>query len=72
LGTILIKDVPATDAKLPRAKNQEVYDFINADLDYARGILTYSTTEPSRYAVGKAFVNALTARFNLYRGYSIS
>jgi len=71
LGVILIKDVPATDAKLPRAKNQEVYDFINADLDYARGILTYSTTEASRYTVGKAFVNALTARFNLYRGNTV-
>lgn len=68
LGVILVKDVPATDAKLPRAKNQEVYDFINADLDYARGILGYSTTEASRYIVGKAFVNAVTARFNLYRG----
>lgn len=68
LGVILIKDVPATDAKLPRAKNQDVYDFINADLDYARGILTYSNSAPSRYAVSKAFVNAVTARFNLYRG----
>lgn len=68
LGVILLKDVPATDAKLPRAKNQDVYDFINADLDYARGILTYSKTDPTRYAVGKAFVNAVTARFNLYRG----
>lgn len=68
LGVILIKDVPATDAKLPRAKNQDVYDFINADLDYARSILTYSATAPTRYAVGKAFVNSVTARFNLYRG----
>ncbi|OCA69665.1 hypothetical protein BBI01_16160 [Chryseobacterium artocarpi] len=68
LGVILIKDVPATDAKLPRSKNQDVYDFINADLDYARSILTYSATAPTRYAVGKAFVNSVTARFNLYRG----
>jgi hypothetical protein len=44
LGVILLKDVPSTDAQLPRAKNQDVYDFINADLDYARGILTYSTS----------------------------
>ncbi|MGN7865272.1 RagB/SusD family nutrient uptake outer membrane protein [Chryseobacterium sp. 22458] len=71
LGVVLIKDIPATDAKLPRAKNQEVYDFINADLDYARSILAYSTTEPSRYTVSKAFVNALTARFNLYRGNTV-
>lgn len=67
LGVILIKDVPSTDAKLPRATNQEVYDFINADLDYARGILTYATAN-SRYYADKRFVNALSARFNLYRG----
>ncbi|SIS96931.1 Starch-binding associating with outer membrane [Chryseobacterium ureilyticum] len=67
LGVILLKDVPATDAKLPRAKNQDVYDFINADLDYARGILPNSTTA-RRYAVDKNFVNAVAARLNLYRG----
>ncbi|PKF74085.1 RagB/SusD family nutrient uptake outer membrane protein [Chryseobacterium sp. PMSZPI] len=69
LGVILLKDVPATDAQLPRAKNQEVYDFINADLDYARGILAYSTADQgARYFADKGFVNAVTARFNLYRG----
>lgn len=67
LGVILLKDIPATEAKLPRAKNQEVYDFINADLDYARGILTYATTN-SKYYADKRFVNALSARFNLYIG----
>lgn len=70
LGVILLKDVPSTDAQLPRAKNQDVYDFINADLDYARGILTYSavTDQGARYFADKGFVNAVTARFNLYRG----
>lgn len=67
LGVILLTDVPSTDAKLPRAKNQDVYNFINADLDYARGILSNST-EPRRYFADKNFVNALSARFNLYRG----
>ena len=67
LGVILLKDVPSTEAQLPRAKNQDVYDFINADLDYARGILENSTT-PRRYKVDKNFVNAVAARFNLYRG----
>lgn len=70
LGVILVKDVPATDAKLPRAKNQDVYDFINADLDYARGILSNSTTK-QRYYADKTFVNALSARFNLYRGNTV-
>lgn len=67
LGVILLKDVPSTEAQLPRAKNQDVYDFINADLDYARGILENATT-PRRYKVDKNFVNAVAARFNLYRG----
>lgn len=68
LGVLLLKDVPAIDVKLPRAKNQDVYDFINADLDYARTILAYNTSMPSMYYVDKGFVNAVTARFNLYRG----
>ncbi len=70
LGVILLKDVPSTDAQLPRAKNQDVYNFINADLDYARGILKYSAAsdQGARYFVDKGFVNAVTARFNLYRG----
>lgn len=66
LGVMLVKDVPSVDAKLPRATNQEVYDFINADLDYARNILPVNATE--RFRITKLFVNALTARFNLYRG----
>ncbi|UKB84326.1 RagB/SusD family nutrient uptake outer membrane protein [Chryseobacterium sp. MEBOG06] len=68
LGVLLVKDVPSTDAKLPRVKNQDVYDFINSDLDYARGILTSSSSNAARYYVDKNFVNALTARFNIYRG----
>lgn len=66
LGVMLVKDVPAVDVKLPRAKNQDVYDFINADLDYARSILTTYGTD--RYRISKGFINALAARFNLYRG----
>lgn len=68
LGVILLKDVPSTDAQLPRAKNQDVYDFINADLDFARGILEYSSAQGARYFADKGFVNAVAARFNLYRG----
>ncbi|MBF6643382.1 MULTISPECIES: RagB/SusD family nutrient uptake outer membrane protein [Chryseobacterium] len=68
VGVILLKDVPSTDAKLPRAKNKDVYDFINADLDFARGILEYSSSQSARYFADKGFVNAVSARFNLYRG----
>ncbi len=70
LGVIILKDVPVNEAQLPRSTNQEVYDFINADLDYARNILGYSvaSNKIARYSVDRGFVNALTARFNLYRG----
>ena len=68
LGVIIFKNIPATDAKLPRSTNQEVYDFINEDLDYARNILTYNSGASARFYVDKTFVNALSARFNLYRG----
>lgn len=76
LGVIIVPGIPETDAKLPRAKNQEVYDLINSDLDYARGILGYTNPTTTagaaaRYGVDKAFVNALTARFNLYRGNTV-
>lgn len=68
LGVILLKDVPATDAKLPRSKNQDIFDLIDADLDYARSILSYNNVSSARYLVNRGFVNALSARFNLYRG----
>ncbi|UZT96682.1 RagB/SusD family nutrient uptake outer membrane protein [Chryseobacterium fluminis] len=66
LGVMLVKDVPATDAQLPRVKNQDIYDFIKADLDYARGVLTANGT--TQYYADKNFVSALSARFNLYIG----
>lgn len=68
LGVILLKDIPLTDAQMPRSTNQEIYDFMNADLDYARNILTYNSAASARFYVDKAFVNAVSARFNLYRG----
>jgi starch-binding outer membrane protein, SusD/RagB family len=70
LGVILLKDVPLTDVKLPRSTNQEVYDFINGDLDFARNTLAYSdpTNASARFYVDKGFVNAVSARFNVYRG----
>ncbi|WP_185290058.1 RagB/SusD family nutrient uptake outer membrane protein [Chryseobacterium lactis] len=63
----------------PRISNKAIYDRITADLDYARGILPYmksdapSTNNPalnsdSRFYASKDFVNAVAARFNLYRG----
>lgn len=65
LGAILLTDVPASNAKLPRAKNSEVFAQIDEDLNYARGILSVGN---DRYYVDKSFVNAVAARANLYRG----
>jgi len=70
LGVMLVSGVPATDIQLPRVKNQEIFDFIKADLDYSRNILT-SPTQPAaanQYTIDKNFVSALSARFNLYIG----
>lgn len=72
LGVIIVNGIPATDAKLPRSTNQQVFDIINADLDYARSVLPYSSAAnaPARFYVDKGFVNSLSARFNIYRGNS--
>lgn len=68
LGVIITEGIPATDSKLPRSTNQAVFDVINGDLDFARNNLSYTTAAAARYYVDKGFVNALSARFNLYRG----
>lgn len=68
LGVIITDGIPETDAKLPRSTNQAVFDVINSDLDFARSNLSYTTAAAARFYVDKGFVNALSARFNLYRG----
>ena len=68
LGVILSTSVAESTDKKPRSTNQQIYDLINSDLDYARSILTYTT---DRYYVDKGFVNAVSARFNLYRGNTV-
>lgn len=68
LGAILLHGIPLTDIQQPRSTNQEVYDFMNADLDYARSILKYNNSSGSRFYADRGFVNAVSARFNLYRG----
>lgn len=67
LGVILIKDVPELTAKLPRVKNSEIYSFIEDDLAFAR--TTFGTTEgTTHYFVGRSAVNAISARYFLYKG----
>lgn len=53
------------NVNIPRATNKAVFDVINADLDYARSILSYGGDS---FYVNKTFVAAVSARANLYRG----
>ncbi len=66
LGVLLLKDVPDLDAKLPRVKNSDIYAFIEADLTFARNTLTTEGT--NQYFIGKSAVNAISARYFLYKG----
>ncbi|WP_294215747.1 RagB/SusD family nutrient uptake outer membrane protein [uncultured Chryseobacterium sp.] len=66
LGVILLKDVPDLNAKLPRVKNSDIYSFIEEDLTFARNTLTTEGT--NQYFVGKSAVNAMAARYFLYKG----
>lgn len=70
LGVVVYDFVPADPLAInvPRSTNAQVFDFINADLDFARTRLTYNTGTTPSYAVDRGFVNALSARMNLYRG----
>lgn len=65
LGVLLFEDVPASNSKLPRATNAEVFALIEKDLQFARVALSNTS---DRYIVDKRVVNALAARMNLYRG----
>ncbi|GGG54580.1 RagB/SusD family nutrient uptake outer membrane protein [Epilithonimonas arachidiradicis] len=70
LGVLIFDFVPADPLaiNLPRATNAQTFDFINADLDFARTRLNYTTSTSPLYTVDRGFVNALSARMNLYRG----
>lgn len=65
LGVIIMDGVPTAEVKKNRSTNKEVFDVINADLDFAKGILKRG----SAYTKANLdFVYAMTARLNLYRG----
>ena len=73
LGVILIKDVPDLHAKLPRVKNSDIYAFIEEDLTYARTFfartdLAQAIINPTQYFIGRSAVNAISARYFLYKG----
>lgn len=67
LGVILTTSVPDILDQLPRVKNGDIYNLIESDLQFADANLATSYTTPNYY-VSKNLVNALRARFYLYRG----
>ncbi|SDQ35033.1 Starch-binding associating with outer membrane [Chryseobacterium soldanellicola] len=66
LGVILLKDVPDLTSQLPRVKNSDIYSFIEADINYAKSVLT--TEASTQYFIGKSAINAIAARYFLYKG----
>lgn len=67
LGVMLLPAIveDPLNVNLPRVSNKVIFDFINADLDFARGMLTYGS---DAYYANKTFVAAVAARANLYKG----
>ena len=69
LGVIIGDHVPTLSEQLPRSTNGEVFNFINADLDFAQ--LTENASSIAANGpilVTPRFVNALRARIAAYRG----
>lgn len=64
LGVSILYDVPTIADRLPRASNAEVYEVIEADLNFA---LANIGTNPNNFYVGPAAVEALMARMYAYR-----
>jgi len=64
LGVILFDFIPNIADQLPRSTNGEVFDFINADLDFAESNLA-SNSEVTY--ITQEFITALRARMALYR-----
>ncbi|MCD9618672.1 RagB/SusD family nutrient uptake outer membrane protein [Chryseobacterium gleum] len=78
LGVILSDKVDEGNfVQRPRVSNKDIYTLINSDLQFARNTFTQldaatsnatAKSDANKYYVGKSFVNAVSARFNLYRG----
>lgn len=72
LGVIIADHVPPLPAgteQLPRSTNGEVFDFINADLDFAQrpeNLATIASSGP--VLVNARFISGLRARIAAYRG----
>ncbi|MDR6159078.1 hypothetical protein QF023_002594 [Chryseobacterium sp. SLBN-27] len=69
LGVVL--SVEASDdlyLKLPRVKNGDIYNQINADLDFAYNNVVNDNSASGYYYVSKPMIDALRARLNINRG----
>ncbi len=64
LGVIIVDGVPTAGVNKARSTNKEVFDVINADLEFAKGILKRGDVQHANLD----FVYAMSARLNLYRG----
>ncbi|WP_294250910.1 RagB/SusD family nutrient uptake outer membrane protein [uncultured Chryseobacterium sp.] len=75
LGVILSNSITDNFVQKPRSANKEIYNLIVSDLQFARDAFTQldaggvvAKSDANKYYVGRSFVNAVSARFNLYRG----
>ncbi|NIF05465.1 RagB/SusD family nutrient uptake outer membrane protein [Chryseobacterium sp. Tr-659] len=70
LGVILADKIYPFETKLPRVKNSDIWNFVEADLAYADTNLnaTAAANHPAPYFINKNVVSALRARMYLYRG----
>lgn len=69
LGVMLVTTAPSDlNFSSPRVANKAIYDLINADLDFARANVVTTGSSTNRFYVNTSTVNAIAARFNLYRG----
>lgn len=67
LGVILLDGLVEDPLKvnLPRVSNKVIFDYIDADLNYARTYLSFGS---DAFYANKTFATAVAARANLYRG----
>jgi hypothetical protein len=66
LGVIKIDFIPSSDSQLPRNTVGEVFELINADLDYAEANLSATEVNPGLFR--PMAITALRARIAAYRG----
>lgn len=72
LGVILADKIYPFDTQLPRAKNSEIWSFVESDLNFAYNNVDgshnfISATQTKSYFVDKDVINAMRARMYVYR-----